>query len=231
LSLEIEKKFIVGDFSNTFEKLKSDFKTYSHIVKHGFWWCNNYNGIENILEVNRTIFSKKEVVIIRDICELIIPDQDFQFIRLRMNINQIKQFFLTFKIKSIINNIEQNTEYEFEVNKNIFKRLASYLHDTSFIFYHNIKETWEFNKDDIKIEISKLNDLKDSYLEIEIIGNNEKELLAKLDNFLNKLTLSNIKEEPRTYLELSRNENKNSLKSIKLSHYSRKANMLLQNYF
>ena len=231
LNLEIEKKFLIGDFSKSFEKLKADYKNYNHIVKYGFWWCNNYNGIENILNVNNPKFSKKEIIIIKDICEILIPDHDFQFVRLRININDTKKYLLTFKIKSIINKIEHNTEYEFELSNKIFKRLVSYLQDTAFIFYFNIKECWEFFKDDIKIEISKLNDLKDTYMEIETKGNNEKELINKLENILKDFSRYDIKEEPRTYLELSRNENKNSLKNIKLTNYSKKANIILQNNF
>ena len=230
LNLEIEKKFIIGDFSKSFEKLKINYKNYNHIIKHGFWWCNNYNGNENILEVNNPKFSKKEIIIIKNICEILIPDYEFQFVRLRINKNQIKHYLLTFKIKSIVNKIEHNTEYEFEINSTTFKRLIPYLQDTAFIFYYNIKECWEFFKDDIKIEISKLNDLKDSYLEIETTGKNEKELVNKLENILEEFKDYNIKEEPRSYLELSRNENKNSLKNLKLTHYSKKANNILQNY-
>ena len=230
LNLEIEKKFIIGDFSKSFEKLKINYKNYNHIIKHGFWWCNNYNGNENILEVNNPKFSKKEIIIIKNICEILIPDYEFQFVRLRINKNQIKHYLLTFKIKSIVNKIEHNTEYEFEINSTTFKRLIPYLQDTAFIFYYNIKECWEFFKDDIKIEISKLNDLKDSYLEIETTGKNEKELVNKLENILEEFKDYNIKEELRSYLELSRNENKNSLKNLKLTHYSKKANNILQNY-
>lgn len=231
MNLEIEKKFLIGDFSKSFEKLKTDYKNFNHIVKYGFWWCNNYNGTENILEVNDSKFAKKEIIIIKDICEILIPDHDFQFVRLRININDTKKYLLTFKIKSIINKIEHNTEYEFELSNKIFKRLLSYLLDTAFIFYFNIKESWEFFKDDIKIEISKLNDLKDSYLEIETTGNNEKELMNKLENILKNFSGYDIKEEPRTYMELSRNENNNSLKNLKLTNYSKKANIILQNNF
>ncbi len=231
MSLEIEKKFIIGNFTKTFEKLKKDFENYSHIVKHGFWWCNNYNGIENILNVTTPLFSKKEVAIIKDIFEIIIPDQEFQFIRLRININEVNRFQLTFKIKSIVNKIEQNTEYEFDIYKNTFKRLVLFLQDTAFIFYYNIKESWEFINNNIKIELSKINDLKDSYLEIESVGNSEKELLNSVENALKDFSEYNIKEEPRSYLELSRNENKNTLKNLKLSQYSRKASTILQNFF
>jgi adenylate cyclase class IV len=230
LNFEIEKKFIIGDFSKTFEMLKANFKNYTHTIKHGFWWCNSYNSIENILEVNNPIFSKKDIILIKNICEILIPDHDFQFVRLRININEIKKYLLTFKIKSIVNKIEHNTEYEFEITNNTFKRLVSFLQGTAFIFYYNIKETWEFFKDDIKIEISKLNDLKDPYLEIETIGNDKTKLVKKLENILNEFKSYDIKEEPRTYLELSRNENKNALRNIKLSQYSKKANIILQDF-
>lgn len=231
MSLEIEKKFIVGNFTRTFEKLKKDFENYSHVVKHGFWWCNNYNGIENILNVINPLFSKKEVAIIKDIFEIIIPDQDFQFIRLRVNIDETNKYLLTFKIKSIVNKIEQNTEYEFEIYKNIFKRLVLFLQDTAFIFYYNIKESWGFSKNNINIELSKINDLRDSYLEIEALGDNEKELFNTIENALKDFSEYNIKEEPRSYLELSRAENKNLLKNLKLSQYSRKASIILQNFY
>ena len=228
MSFEIEKKYIAGNFTDTFHQLVNDFNKYSHVKKQGFWWCNNYSGIESVLDVDSPKFFKKDVAMIKDIAEFIIPEQDFQYIRLR--IHNEKTFIVTFKIKSLINKIEQNTEYEFEVDSGTFKRIFHYLSDTSLVFYYNIKESWEFKSQDYKIELSKFNDLKDAFVEIEVTGNNEKELHNKLNNFLNKVVDYKMKEEPRNYMELSRTENRNSLKNLKLSQYSRKAKGLLADY-
>ena len=228
MSLEIEKKFIVGSFEETFEKLKNDFGKYIYNLKPGFWWCNNYTGLENMLNLEIPKLSKKEVSVIKDIANFILPDQNFQYIRLR--IHNKKKYIVTFKIKLLVNKIEQNTEYEFEVDKAVFKRIALYLKNTSSVFYYNIKESWEFSYNDIKIEISKFNDLKDSYIEVETLGEHNKELFSKLDNIIKRLSDYNMKEETRNYSELSYVENRKILKNLKLSQYSRKGIKILEKY-
>lgn len=226
MSLEIEKKYLVAKFDEILNKLSSSFGKFDHKIKKGFWWCNNFSGIESVLDINDPKLFKKEVAVIKDIGEFTIPVQDYQYVRLRIVNDNI--FMVTFKIKSLVNNIEQNTEYEFSVDKDLFDRLAHFLKDTSLIFYFNIKESWEFMKDDIKIEISKFNDQKDSFVEIEITGNKEEQLSSKLEDFIKDYFQFNLKEEPRNYCELSHQENREKLRRIKLSQYSRDAFKKLQ---
>ncbi|MCK4797610.1 MAG: hypothetical protein KAT05_09525 [Spirochaetes bacterium] len=228
MSLEIEKKFLVGNFEEAYKNLTNDFGKHVYKLKPGFWWCNNYESSENMLNIQEPKLSKNEVSAIKDIGEFTLPIQNYQYIRLRV-LNQ-KKYIVTFKIKSLVNNIEQNIEYEFEVEKDIFKRIALYLIETAFIFYYNIKETWEFNFDDIKIEISKFNDLKDSYIEIETLGDNEEELFSKLNKSLKKFFNYSIKEETKSYAKLSSIENMKTLKRLKLSQYSREGYRCLQKY-
>lgn len=230
MALEIEKKYIVGNFSWTLKKLINDFGEYNKITRHGFWWCNNYNGMDNILEIKSPKIFKKDIIIIKNIGEFIIPDQDYQYIRLRIMDN--KEHVITFKIKSLVNKIEQNTEYEFLLEKDIFKRIVEHLKDISFIFYYNIKEIYEFidNKNDIKIELSKFNDLKNQYIEIEATGENEKELNNKLNKTLNRFSDYKLKDETRNYCELSYGENRENLKKLKLSQYSREGFKILRDF-
>ena len=142
MSFEIEKKFVVGCFSQTLSDLSNDFGAHKHSVKNGFWWCNNYNASDNILEVSSPKFYKKDIYAIKDITEALIPEEDFQYIRLR--IIDGSQFLMTFKIKSLVNNVEKNSEYEFELEKDAFSRIIQYLKEIAQIFYYNVKETWEF---------------------------------------------------------------------------------------
>ena len=121
------------NFDNVFKKLNEQMEAYKHNLKYGFWFCNNHSGTENILEINDTKISKKNIIVIKDIGEFIIPVQDFQYVRLRIFNDKI--YFITLKNKSIVNNIEQNIEYEFEVNKDVFSRIALYLEENAYIFY------------------------------------------------------------------------------------------------
>ena len=79
------------------------------------------------------------------------------------------------------------------------------------------------HSNNVKIELSKISDLKEAYLEVEVTGEND----AKLTEALNKKLISfekyNIKEEPKSYLELFLRENNIALKNQKLSQYSKKA--------
>jgi hypothetical protein len=230
VSFEIEKKYIVGNFSESLKQLENDFGEFKKIVKTGFWWCSNYNGLENILEIKNPKILKKDIVIVKDIGEFIIPAQDYQFARLR--VTNGNEYLITFKIKNLVNKIEQNTEYEFILEKDSFIRIADYLKDTSFIFYYNVKETYEFHdkNNELKIELSKFNDLKDSYIEVEITGEDEKILTEKLAKSLELFSAYKLKEETRNYSELSYNENKENLKRLKLSQYSREGLKILMNY-
>lgn len=228
MNLEIEKKFSVPDFKSTLEKLKKDFGNYNHSKKEGFWWCNNYNSISKILNVNNPRINKKDVMIIKNIGEFHLPDDDYDYIRIRFN-NKGKRI-ITFKNKSLVNNTEQNLEYEFEVDEEKFKKIISYLKDKAFIFYYNTKEIWEFKKNDIKIQLSKLSDLKDCFIEIETIGNTEKILHDKLNKFLIMITDYKLKVENKNYVELFFAENSEKLKSLTLGQYSREAYKILEKY-
>lgn len=220
MSFEIEKKYFVGDFNDTLTKLKQEFGKYKIETKYGFWWCGNHSGIENVLDLSQFLVNKKEVQIIKDIGEVLIPEQDFQYVRLRI---KGKGYFITFKTKSLVNNIEQNTEYEFEVDLDKFKRVISYLESNLLIFYYNIKKSWKFKSADILIELSKFNDLKDAYLEIELTGSDKDQLTDKLEQELLRFKDYSLKEENKSYVELSRLENRLSLKGYKLNKYSRDA--------
>lgn len=227
MSLEIEKKFLIYNFDKTIEELKKDFGDYKFNKKSGYWWCNNYDDSVNMLDIDVTKIYKKEVEAIKDIGEFMIPAQDFQFARLRILNNN--KYVLTFKTKSLVNNTEENMEYEFDVDKEMFKRVLSYLEETSLVFYYNVKSSWKFKDHDVNIEISKFNDLKDAYIEIEALGKNNKELFGKIKNTLVKMSDYNMNEETRNYVELSYLENKDKLKRMKLSAYSRIAVNLLKN--
>jgi len=228
MNLEIEKKFSVPDFKTTFEKLKKDFGKYDHTKKEGFWWCNNYNSINKILNIEKPAIIKKDVIIIKSIGELNLPDDSYDYIRLRISGNNLKK--ITFKNKSLVNNTEQNLEYEFDIDDEKFKKVVSYLKEKAFIFYCNTKETWEFKKNDIKIQLSKISDLKDSYIEVETTGSTEKILHDKLNKFLIMITDYKLKEEIKNYVELYFHENSEKLKTSTLGRYSRDAYKILEKY-
>ncbi|OHD29225.1 MAG: hypothetical protein A2086_16670 [Spirochaetes bacterium GWD1_27_9] len=221
MALEMEKKFIVLNFSQLFEQLKRDFGKFDFESKTGFWFANNFSGLESMIELPDPKFLKKDVLLIKDIGEFELPIQDFRFIRLRIINNE--KFMITFKMKMLVNKIEQNTEYEYEVDKDVFMRVLNFLNETSLIFYYNKKESYEFSVGEIKIEISKFNDLKDSYLEVEVLGKDENILNTKLQKFLEKMGNYSLKEESRNYAELSAIENRLTLRNQKLSNYSKEA--------
>lgn len=226
MSFEIEKKFLVNNYKEVFNFFKNKYGEPLLVKKAGFWWCSNYEGDKNILEVNNPKILRKDVEIIKDLTEFIYPVQDYQFIRVRI---VDKNFYITLKNKSLVNNIEKNTEYEFEIKKKVLKTVINYLKDSAFIFYYNIKETFEFHKNDIKIELSKFDVLKDYYLEIEVTGEKESILYDKLNKYLNELSSLSLKEESRSYFELSMNENRERLKNMKLSYYSKEGIKNLEN--
>jgi len=221
LSFEIEKKFLVNNYREVFNFFKKKYGEPTFIKKAGFWWCSNYEEDKNILEIDNPIILKKDVEVIKDLTEFIFPVQDYQFTRIRVI---DKNFYITFKNKSVVNKTEKNIEYEFEIERNTLKLVVDYLKDNALIFYYNIKETFEFHNNDIKIELSKFDVLKDYYIEIEVTGEKENILNNKLNEYLNKLEiLPLLKEEARSYFELSMNENREKLKNIKLSTYSKNA--------
>jgi len=228
MNLEIEKKFSVPDFKITLEKLKNDFGNFTLTRKDGFWWCNNYNSLNKILSVEKPLINKKDVIIIKNIGEFYLPDDNYDYIRLRINEKKLRK--ITFKNKSMVNNTEQNLEYEFDVDDEKFKKISSYLKEKALIFYCNTKETWEFQKNDIKVQLSKISDLKDSYIEIETTGNTEKTLHDKLNKFLTMITDYKLKEEIKNYVELYFHENNEKLKALTLGQYSREAYKMLEKY-
>ncbi|HRU43446.1 MAG TPA: CYTH domain-containing protein [Spirochaetota bacterium] len=225
--LEIEKKYFVGNFDDTLKLLQKRFEKYDTYVKSGFWWRSNCSGLENILDLGEPKLLKKEASIIKEIGEFVFPAQDYDFLRIRI-INGVK-YSVTFKNKALVKNIERNTEYEFEIEKELLLRIIDFLKENCFIFYYNIKESKVFNKKDISIELSTFNDLVSPYLEIEALGDNKRELFSKIEQTISQLNLTSLKEEPKNYVELSFMENKNRLKNVKLSTYSREAFKELQN--
>lgn len=224
MAFEIEKKFLVNNYKDTLSFFKERYGEPNLVKKAGFWWCNNNSGDKNILEIKDTKFLKKDVERIKDLTEFLFIIQDYQYLRIR--IIDKNRYYLTLKNKNIINNIEKNVEYEFEIDSDTLKSVIDYLKDNAFIFYYNIKETFEFKnkKDDIKIELSKFNILKDYYLEIEVTGENENMLYEKLNKYLNKeLDCLSLKNETRNYFELSLLENRDKLKNVKLSTFSKES--------
>ena len=226
MSLEIEKKYLVGNFDEILNILKKEFGEYNIKNKSGFWFCSNCSKYESILELKETKISKKEVSFIKEIGEISLPIQDYDFVRVRIVNND--KYFITFKNKGLISNIEKNIEYEFEIEKDILERIIIFLKENSSIFYYNIKKSYEFHKDDVSIELSKFNDLKNPYLEIEVTGDNEEFLFSKIRKIIKKFDQYSLKEESRNYVVLSFTENKNILKYMKLSQYSRNAFIELQ---
>lgn len=221
MNYEIEKKYVVKDFSKIIDALKKDFGNCELRSKSGFWFADNLIGDEIFLDVNNTQFSKKKVSSIKEIGEFEIPELDFQYIRLRIVNNEV--FIVTLKIKNLTNNIEQNVEYEFDSDEETFCRIAAYLKENATVFYYNIKESYEFKKGDLKIELSKFNNLKDAYLEVEFVGENEAELVKELERELSKFESYELKEEPRSYMELAKSENRALFKNVKLISYSKDA--------
>jgi len=221
MGFEIEKKFLVGSFDATLAMLEKDFGKPKFQSKCGFWFASNFTGFESMFELVEPQILKKDVLLIKEIGEFEIPVQDFRFLRLRI-INNNK-FQVTCKLKTLVNKIEQNVEYEFDIEKPVFERVFNYLSDKSFIFYYNIKDSYEFKSGNLTIEISKFSDLKDAYLEIELTGKKEEVLIINLKENLKKFKNYSLREEERSYAELSSIENRNILRSQKLSQYSKDA--------
>mgnify|MGYP001361095998 CR=1 FL=1 len=226
MNFEIEKKFLVNDFNLVMDLLKKDFGDYQLRKKAGFWFATNFDRMELFLDMDKPLFSKKDVTTIKDIAELAVPEMDFEYCRIRI-VNS-ESYIITFKIKNLVNNIEQNTEYEFEIDKETAQRIHNILKSKSHIFFYNIKESYEFKKENLKIELSRLTDLTDSYLEVELTGDNEKDLTKKLEFELEKFKLYSIVEEPRSYTRLTKIENRNKFKNLKLSNYSKEATKSLE---
>lgn len=226
MSFEIEKKYFVTNFDETLKRLKSDFGRFFISEKCGFWWTDNYEGSESILEVNRPVILRKDVELLKELGDFVLPEQDFQFLRLRVVNNKI--FKVTFKTIVLVNNVEQNTEYEFEVELEEFKKIVRYLQERFHIFYYNTKKSWVFKQKFLRIELSRLNDLNNAYIEFEVKGNNKKLLTYKLNEAMKLFKDYTLLEESANYVELSRQENRVSLKSKKLKDYSNEGLDILQ---
>lgn len=226
MSFEIEKKFKVLNHDLTANRLENEFKKIGTSVKVGFWWTENEAPWCPVTSDGTHKISKKNIETINKLTELKIPEEDFQFIRLRILDN--KKYVITLKNKAIVNRIEQNIEYEYECEEDVFRTIAKFLSEGFYIFYYNVKTTTLFTLNDAKIELSKFNDLKNSYLEIEVTGNDKAKLENRLDEILKLFENYPIVEEPENYNKLSRNENMRTLENKKLKDYSKEALKQLQ---
>ncbi len=226
MSFEIEKKFKVLNHDLVANRLENEFKKIGTSVKMGFWWTENEDPWCLVTSDGTHKISKKNIETINKLTELKIPEEDFQFIRLRILDN--KKFVITLKNKAIVNRIEQNVEYEYECEEDVFRAIAKFLSEGFYIFYYNVKTTTLFTLNDVNIELSKFNDLKNSYLEIEVTGNDKVKLEKRLDEILNLFADYPIVEEPENYNKLSRNENARTLENKKLKDYSKEALKQLQ---
>lgn len=226
MSFEIEKKFKVLNYDSVANLLENEFKKINTSVKMGFWWTENEDPWCPVISDGTHKISKKNIEIINKLTELKIPEEDFQFIRLRILDNQ--KYVVTLKNKTLVNRIEQNVEYEYECEEETFRSIAKFLSEGFYIFYYNIKTTTLFTHNDVNIELSKFNDLRNPYLEIEVTGNNKESLEKRLDEILKLFTDYPIVEEPENYNKLSRNENARTLENKKLKDYSKEAIKQLQ---
>ncbi len=220
-SLEIEKKFIVTNPEETLDLLKQKFGESTTDVKAGFWFCSKISEFEPILNISKTLFSKADTETVKSITEGAFPVEDYDFLRLR--IKNKKKYILTFKQKSLVDNIEKNVEYEFEIDKETVGRVLSHLQEKCLLFYYNIKTTKLFRKDDVSIEYSTFNDLSSPYIEVEVTGNDESALTSRLQNVLDDFAVGSIREEPTSYFALSQRENKQQLRNVTAAQYSAKA--------
>ncbi len=226
MSFEIEKKFKVLNYDSVTSLLENEFKKVGTSVKMGFWWTENDDPWCPVISDSVHKISKKNIEIINKLTELKIPEEDFQFIRLRILDNS--KYIVTLKNKTLVNRIEQNVEYEYECEEETFRTIAKFLSEGFCIFYYNVKTTTLFTDNDVNIELSKFNDLKNPYLEVEVTGNNKENLEKRLDEILKHFAEYPITEEPENYNKLSRIENAHALENKKLKDYSKEALKQLQ---
>ncbi len=219
MAFEIEKKYSVLNFDETLSKLKSVYGEYKLDRKSGFWFCETKEDFINIVDFINPIFTKKSVAILRGITEINIPEQDFHYARLR--VSNGSRYILTLKNKSLVNGIEQNVEYEYELPIDVFKRVFAFLKEEYYVYYYNIKESFVFTKGDLTIELSRFNDLKSAYIEVELVGEDQQKLTERLEKVLISFKEYNLREEPRSYRELSDKENAAALKNKRLETYSK----------
>jgi len=228
MNFEIEKKYVVLDFEYVREYLKKKYGKPIKENKAGFWFTESKNTNIDILDFNDRIITKKTIESINKLIQIKIPEDDYLFLRLR--IKNKDQFILTVKNKSLINNIENNVEYEYELDIERFDEVVHYLYHSCPIFFYNIKKTWAFKDNDLNIELSRFEDLKNAYIEFELSGDDKDILNEKLEKHLINFKDLPINEDPTSYHRLSLSENSNSLKNKKVREYSNIAYNKLFNY-
>jgi hypothetical protein len=130
-------------------------------------------------------------------------------------------------MKMLVNRIEQNTEYEFEIDQEKLDAFIEFFKNKLQIFYYNEKTSFEYKKGDLKIELSTFSDLENAYLEVELTGANQKILTERLTKELDRFADYQMKDEERSYAQLSSIENKDKLKNKKITQYSKDALPLL----
>jgi adenylate cyclase class IV len=219
--LEIEKKYSIANHEPLLKRLEDSFKLVSFEKKTGFWWCDSYQGHTDLLSAIEPSISRKSVDTIGRIADLAVPSRDFQYVRLRLVNNSL--FRITFKTKEMVGTIERNTEFEEEIEAATTDRVCDWLQGNAFIFYYNSKSTWTFHENGINYQLSTLSDLKNAFLEIETIGENEQDLLASIEEAARNFSHEGLSEELRNYAALSSVENNRSLKHMTLSAYTRQA--------
>lgn len=229
MSFEIEKKYCVLNYDLVKQLLDSEFGKSKRIVKAGYWWTECADPSTPVTEVVKHKIQEKNIALINGIAEIKIPETDYQYARIRVVNNS--SYVLTVKNKSMQNGIEQNVEYEYEIDSTTVNEVINFLSQGFYIFYYNVKDTLLYTSGDLSIELSKFNDLTHAYLEVELTGKNQKELNEKLNDALSSFNHYPIKEELLSYNQLSKNENQISLRNKKLRDYSKEALNSLRNSF
>lgn len=221
MSYEIEKKFSVVDYDTVKKMLDTTYGQPKREVKAGYWWSEVADPSALLLELQEHKIQKKNVETLNAIAEVKIDLQDFQYVRIRVVNNE--QFVMTLKNKALANGIEQNIEYEYELDQATAREVVRFLSQGFYIFYYNSKDTLIYTSGDARIELSKISDLSNAYLEIEVSGSDKKKLNDDLVEFLKNFDRYPIKEETLGYNQLSKMENASTLKNKKVKDYSRDA--------
>lgn len=226
MSFEIEKKFAVLNYDLTLQLLTNDFGKPSSIVKAGYWWTEASDPSQSVLEPLTHRIQKKNIEMINQLAEIKIPPMDYEYVRIRVLNNA--SYVLTVKNKTLVNGIEQNVEYEYDIDKETVLILLNFLSQGFYVFYYNIKDTKLFQDGETAIEISQFNDLRYAYMEIEVTGDDKDALTEKLEKALLKFDHYPIKEESTSYNQLSKQENAIALRNKKLRDYSKDATKKLK---
>ncbi|HBD92607.1 MAG: hypothetical protein A2015_15895 [Spirochaetes bacterium GWF1_31_7] len=221
MSFEIEKKYCVLNYDLTKQLLDTKYGKHTRSVKAGYWWTEVSESLTPVLEVETHKIQKKNIEHINALAEIKIPEVDYQYARIRVLNNETYVF--TVKNKSLVAGIEQNTEYEYELDKETIIEILKFLSKELYIFYYNIKDTLLYTAGDVSIELSTFNDLKNAYLEIEVLGNDQEALTDTLNEVLKEFVHYPIREELLSYNQLSKNENSIALRTKKTRDYSKEA--------